>query len=145
MPTLASLCSLARASQATSAGPCCGNRGKSHVLKASDTLTATLTVRRIGKTEETIMSNRPVPRWALVLLTAGTLILPIVLAVLWGVATLLGGLGDADGSSALKYLGVACGVLWAVILVLLVVAQGINSLSDSHSDSDQDESGKPSG
>ena len=85
------------------------------------------------------MSNRPVPRWALVLLTAGTLILPIVLAVLWGVSALLGGLGDAPGSVALRYLGVACGVLWAVILVLLVAVQGINSLGEFPGDSDQDE------
>ncbi len=77
------------------------------------------------------MTDNPVPRWALLILTAGTLLLPIVLAVLWGMSTLLGGLQDAAASRCLQYLGMACGALWAVDLVVLVILQAIHSLGDS--------------
>ena len=76
------------------------------------------------------MSQKPVPRWLLLLLAAGAVLLPIVIAVLWGVSALLIAMGDASGGGVVKCVALAAGILWVVELVCLVLAQTLNSLSE---------------
>ncbi len=74
------------------------------------------------------MSQKPVPRWLLLLLAAGAVLLPIVIAVLWGVSALLIAMGDSSGGGVVKCVALAAGILWVVDLVCLVLAQTLNSL-----------------
>ena len=61
-------------------------------------------------------------------LVAAAVVLPIAVAVILGVARLLGGMGDDGGRQALDRVALVCGILWALDLVTLVTVQGINSL-----------------
>ncbi len=56
--------------------------------------------------------------------------MPIAIALIWGVSSLLGAMGDSSGASALKYVALALGILWAIDLVCLVLLQALNSLGD---------------
>ncbi len=76
------------------------------------------------------MANRAVPSWTIMLLTAGILVLPLVIAVSWGVSALLAASGDALGSDVLQYVALACGMLWAVDLVLLVLVLAVGALAE---------------
>ena len=76
------------------------------------------------------MSGDLVPRWVRVLLTAGLVVLPIFLAVIWGVAALLRAMEDASGAVAVRYVGLAGGILWVVDLICLVLLQGLESLGE---------------
>ncbi len=76
------------------------------------------------------MSQKPVPRWLLLLLAAGAVLLPIVIAVLWGVSALLIAMGDSSGGGVVKCVALAAGILWVVDLVCLVLAQTLNSLGE---------------
>ncbi|HUT10591.1 MAG TPA: hypothetical protein VMY42_08845 [Thermoguttaceae bacterium] len=77
------------------------------------------------------MSQKLVPRKAVRLLLAGILVLPVAIIVIWGVSSLLVAMGDDIGGAVLRYVGLGCGILWTVDLIFLVLAQGLNSLSDS--------------
>ncbi len=74
--------------------------------------------------------NRSFSKIVLVLVVAG-LILPIAICLILGLASLLGALGDAAGSVALRYVALAGGVVWIVGIVSLVLVQAISSLSGS--------------
>jgi len=77
------------------------------------------------------MSPRLVPRKVTMLLLAGILMLPVVIAVIWGVSSLLAAMGDELGGAVLRYVALGCGIFWIVALILLVLVQGLNSLWDS--------------
>jgi hypothetical protein len=68
-------------------------------------------------------------RIALALL-AGTIILPIAICVILGIATLLATMGDHTGGSVLGYVALACGIVWVVNLICLVLALAINAMKD---------------
>jgi hypothetical protein len=76
------------------------------------------------------MSEKPVPRGATLLLIAGAVILPVAIAVLWGVSTLLGQMGDPEGGLVLRYVALGVGICWVIDLVCLLLVQGVNSLTD---------------
>jgi len=105
----------------------CARRRKSR----KGALTATLAVRKIGKTRKTIMGRKLVPRRVIMLLVAGVLILPITLGVVLGVSTLMVAMGDSTGGQVLRYIAWGCGIAWAVDLICLILAQGLNSLTDT--------------
>jgi hypothetical protein len=69
-----------------------------------------------------------IPQRTLIWLVAGTLILPIALALVLGLARLLGAMGDAGGQIVLDRVGLALGIIWALNLIGLVVVLGMNSL-----------------
>jgi hypothetical protein len=48
-------------------------------------------------------------------------------AILYGVSSLLGALGDASGSAGVARFALACGILWGVDLVCLVLMLGMNA------------------
>lgn len=70
------------------------------------------------------MISRPV----LAILVTAACILPVAIAILLGVGRLLGAMEDAAGAAVLDRVALAMGLLWAINLVCLLVAQGINSL-----------------
>ena len=77
------------------------------------------------------MRKRLLPRWVTLALLAGLLVMPIFIALLWGVSSLLTAMDDASGGYAARCIALACGVLWVADLVCLVLVQGLNSLDDS--------------
>lgn len=66
------------------------------------------------------------PRFLLVV----SLVLPIAVCLVIGVASLLGTLGDLAGQAALNRIALAGGILWILALVCLVLAQAVASLDD---------------
>ena len=67
-------------------------------------------------------------RRAVILLTAGALLLPIVTIVLIGVARLLAAMQDLGGAAVIDRLALAIAVVWLIDLVLLLVIQAVHSL-----------------
>jgi hypothetical protein len=47
-------------------------------------------------------------------------------------------MGDAVGGGALRWVALGCGIIWALDLILLVLALGVNALS-AEDDADSDE------
>jgi len=76
------------------------------------------------------MARKPVPRWAVMLLIAGLVLLPIAVLVIWAFGVLLAAMGDAIGGGVLVRIALAGGILWAIDLIGLVLALGLNSLGD---------------
>jgi hypothetical protein len=86
------------------------------------------------------MSHKPVSAKAMLALVAAGLVLPIVIAVFLGLAALLAAMDDAAGGIVLRYLALAGGIGWVVVLVCLVLAQGLNALAGAD-DADESEHG----
>ena len=84
------------------------------------------------------MRRKPVSAAAVLGLIAGALVLPIVISVVLAVAALLGAMGDAGGGLVLRYVALALGIGWSVVLVCLVVAGGLNSLADNPDENGED-------
>ncbi|MHC4177334.1 MAG: hypothetical protein ACYSWU_07500 [Planctomycetota bacterium] len=80
------------------------------------------------------MSQRLVQPWIIRLLTAGVAVLPIAICVILAVAALLGQMGEPPEQSPLMGVALGVGILWVVDLVCLVLAQALNSLTDSDED-----------
>jgi len=66
----------------------------------------------------------------LVLIVAG-LALPIAICIVLALASLLDTMGDAAGCHVLRYVALAAGVVWLVVLVGLVFVQAIHALGRS--------------
>ena len=64
----------------------------------------------------------------LTILVTAALVLPVAIAMILGVGRLLGAMQDAAGATVLDRVALAIGILWAVDLVCLLVAQGVNAL-----------------
>ena len=76
------------------------------------------------------MGKKPVPRLSVVLLIGVAVVLPIAIVVLLAVAALLGAMNDHWGGAVLNRVALACGLLWVVDLICLVLVVGINSLTN---------------
>ena len=66
----------------------------------------------------------------LALIVAG-LVLPITICVVLGLAALLAAMGDALGGKVLRYVALAGGIVWIVVLVGLIFVQAIHALGRS--------------
>ena len=77
------------------------------------------------------MGQKLVPRRAILLLIAGAVILPIAVCVVSGFRPLLVAMGGPRGGDVLKYVAWGLGILWVVDVVCLVLAQGLNALTDT--------------
>jgi len=64
-------------------------------------------------------------RTAIRALLAAALGLPAVQAVLVGAAGLLSGMGDEHGAAIVRFIGTACLVIWAVVLVTLLISVAV--------------------
>lgn len=69
-----------------------------------------------------------IPRFLIVTALAAAIVLPITIAVLCGVGSLLGALGDASGSQAIGGVALACGIIWVLDLICLVLMLALNAL-----------------
>jgi hypothetical protein len=77
------------------------------------------------------MSRKPVFSKALFGLIVAGLLLPIMICLVLGLASLLAAMGDALGAAVLHYVALAGGIAWAVVLVAMIVLQAIRSLDQS--------------
>jgi hypothetical protein len=62
------------------------------------------------------------------LLVIAALVLPIAICVLVALGKLLGAMGDVSGAAGVDRIALACGVLWVVGLIALVIVQALASL-----------------
>lgn len=80
------------------------------------------------------MAHQLVSFRLLLSLTVGALVLLLACLVALGLAELLGAMGDAAGSVALKYVALALAALAAVDVLCLVMALALRTLSDAEQD-----------
>ncbi len=79
------------------------------------------------------MNRKPVSRLAITILVAIALVFTISLVVIMAVACIIGKMGDTYGQTVLESVALAAGLAWAIDLICLVLALGVNSLYDSDS------------
>ncbi len=76
------------------------------------------------------MSQPSVPQRAILALLAGTILLPITICVVLGVASLLSAMGDLAGGGVLQRVALACGIFWVVDLLCLILVLAIQAVTD---------------
>jgi hypothetical protein len=69
-----------------------------------------------------------IPSRVILTLAAASLLMPVIICVVLGVAALLGAMGDAAGGCVLQRIALGCGILWVVNLITLVVLLAIGTL-----------------
>lgn len=74
------------------------------------------------------MSHQSIPRWTVLLLLAGSSILPVTVCVVLALSALLGAMGDGTGAQVLVYVGWAMGGLWCVCLTALLFVLALRAL-----------------
>ncbi len=83
------------------------------------------------------MHKPPIPQSAIALAISGAIILPIAICLILGVASLLSAMGDSSGGGVLHWIALACGIIWALDLILLLLALGINAMSGPDEDANE--------
>jgi hypothetical protein len=61
-------------------------------------------------------------------LLSAACVLPMAIALVIGVARLLGAMQDDDGAAVLDRVALALGIVWAIDLVCLVISMAVNAL-----------------
>jgi hypothetical protein len=84
------------------------------------------------------MYKPPALQYAIALTISGAIILPIAICLILGVSSLLTAMGDASGGGVLRWIALGCGIVWTLDVVLLVLALGVNALTDTDSEPDED-------
>jgi hypothetical protein len=69
-----------------------------------------------------------IPHRIVLTLIAATLLLPITICVVFGVAALLEAMGDSAGGVVLHRIAIGCGILWIIDLICLVLVLAIGTL-----------------
>jgi hypothetical protein len=69
-----------------------------------------------------------ISRRVLTILVTAACVLPIAIVVILAVGRLLGAMQDTVAADVLDRLALAIGIVWAINLVCLLLAQGINAL-----------------
>ena len=82
------------------------------------------------------MSRKPVSSKVLLALIVAGLVLPMTICVVLALASLLDAMHDPWGGPVLRYVALAGGVAWIVVLVSLIIVQAIHTLNRSD-DADQ--------
>ena len=77
------------------------------------------------------MGHQPPPSKALLPVIAALVVLPIGISVLVAASALLVTMGDATGGVVLRYVALACGILWVIGLICLVLLQGLHALTQA--------------
>jgi hypothetical protein len=75
------------------------------------------------------MQKPLIPQRIVLTLIAAAILLPITICVIFGIAALLGAMGDSVGGAVLHRIALGCGILWAIDLISLVLVQAIGTLS----------------
>ncbi len=79
-----------------------------------------------------------ISRSVLTILVTAACVLPVTIVVVMGVGRLLGAMEDAPAAAVLDRIALGAGILWAIDLLCLVLAQGINSLGPPSVPHDRD-------
>ncbi len=95
-------------------------------------LTGVVVISKIGEVRKTIMARLPIPQRFIALAIAGAIILPIAICLILAVSSLLSAMGDTLGGGAMRWIALGFGIIWALDLILLVLALSINALGDSN-------------
>ncbi len=74
------------------------------------------------------MSRKPVSSKVLLALIVAGLVLPMTICVVLALGSLLAAMGDNAGGAVLRYVALAGGVVWIVVLVSLIIVQAIHTL-----------------
>ena len=82
------------------------------------------------------MSRKPVSSKVLLALLVAGLVLPITICVVLALAFLLVAMDDPAGGRVLRYVALAGGIVWSVVLVALILVQAVHTLGRSD-DADQ--------
>jgi hypothetical protein len=69
-----------------------------------------------------------ISRRVLIVLLAAACVFPLAIAVLLGVGRLLGAMQDESAAAVLDRVALGIAILWAINLLCLILAQGINAL-----------------
>jgi hypothetical protein len=69
-----------------------------------------------------------ISRRVLTILVTAACVLPIAIVVILAVGRLLAAMQDAEAAAVLDRVALAIGITWAINLVCLLLAQGINAL-----------------
>jgi hypothetical protein len=81
--------------------------------------------------------HRPlIPHRVVLTLIATSLLLPITICVIFGVAALLQAMGDSLGGGVLYRVALGCGILWSINLIALVLVLAIVTLRGPDEPSD---------
>jgi hypothetical protein len=79
-----------------------------------------------------------ISRRVLTMLVTAACVLPIAIAVILAVGRLLGAMQDTEAAGVLDRIALAIGIVWAINLVCLLLAQGINALEKPSEPPDAD-------
>ena len=82
-----------------------------------------------------------VSRRVITILVAGFASLGVAFSLLLSVSALVASLGDAQGAIVLRWIACGCGILVAIDFILLVVALGLNAISESPRDDENERGG----
>jgi hypothetical protein len=77
------------------------------------------------------MSRKPVSSMVLMALIVPGLALPVAICIVLALAELLAVMHDGLGATVLRYVALAGGIVWIVVLVGLVFVQAIHALGRS--------------
>ena len=69
-----------------------------------------------------------IPHRVVLTLISVAIFLPITICVVFGVAALLANMGDAAGGGVLHWIAFACGILWVISLICLLLVLAIGTL-----------------
>ena len=82
------------------------------------------------------MSQLPNLRPLITSLLAAGVLFPIAICVIYGVGALLTAMGDLSGGLVLSRISLSLAILWVLDLIVLLLFQGLNSLSHEHKNHD---------
>jgi Mn2+/Fe2+ NRAMP family transporter len=77
------------------------------------------------------MIRKPIPSLLLLSLIVAGLAIPVAICVILALASLLATMGDAAGGVVLRYVALAGGIVWIMVLIGLIFAQAIYAASRS--------------
>jgi hypothetical protein len=80
------------------------------------------------------MIRKPFSSQLLLPLIVAALVLPMTICVVLGLAALLTAMSDTVGAAVLRYVALAGGIVWILVLVVLVLVQAIQALGPSEED-----------
>jgi hypothetical protein len=75
------------------------------------------------------MSRKDVTSRALLALIVAGLVLPIMISIVLALSSLLAAMSDVVGGTVLRYVALAAGIIWIMVLVGLILVQAIHNLS----------------
>ena len=88
------------------------------------------------------MSQKPFSRRSLGVLVGVAAVLLVTLAALLATAQILEKMGDSAGQSVFSAVALAVGVLWAIDVVCLVLALGVNAWAENDDENDDSTGGQ---